>query len=58
MTNEEYAQITKSSPASVDRKLKNLDKLGFITRNTVRTSGKAIRTIAVNTAVINKALEK
>lgn len=58
MTNDWFAEITRSSSATVDRKLRKMEQLKIIERKTDRSTGKGIRTIEINQLNLSALLNK
>lgn len=58
MTNDQFAEITRSSSATVDRKLRKMEQLKIIERKTDRSTGKGIRTIEINQLNLSALLNK
>lgn len=58
MTNDQFAEITRSSSATVDRKLRKMEQLKIIERKTDGSTGKGIRTIEINQLNLSALLNK
>lgn len=58
MTNDQFAEITRSSSATVDRKLRKMEQLKIIERKTGGSTGKGIRTIEINQLNLSALLNK